>query len=179
MSKRDEQIRKALAALADPGEWILSGKVLSYDAEHQTIDLDLLDGRQRFDICLQASPNGNDGVILEPAEGSIVVVGRIANTKRYCLLNCNELVKIQWKIGDITMEFTEDGIVFNGGDLKGMVKIDALIEKINRLEQKVSTHQHAYVGGSGPAVTTADPGGSQLITPQTNYNDLANDKVKH
>lgn len=176
MSKTDQDIRVAMRKLVDPGELVISGKVLSYDAQKCVVDLDLLDGRVRYNITLQASEGLTDGIIFQPKVGSMIVAARIANTKRYCLINCDDLEEIRFKIGNQTLVMNDQGFVFNGGNLNGMVKIDALIQKINQLEQKMSIHQHAYVSSSGPAVTTGN--GTQTITPQTTYNDLANDKVK-
>lgn len=179
MSKIEEQAREAIRKLSAAPEVIFTGKVIELDQEKVTIDVDLLDGRKRFGISLRSiQTDSPDGVTLWPAMDSMVVLARIGNTSNYTLLNADKLDKITWKIGDMSLEVTEQGFVFNNGTLGETVDISKLVTQLKRLEDTVSTHQHAYASPTGAAVTTSDPSASQMITPSTSKEDIANEKIK-
>jgi hypothetical protein len=168
-----EALRKMTATAPE----IITGKVFRVNEQERTCDIDLLDGRVRFGVHLQASAAVADGVLMVPKDGAMIVAGQLNGSKNYSLVNADAIDKIIWKIGSQTFEMTEDGFEFNGGSKGAMVVIASLVQQLNRLEQKMSTHQHAYVSPGGPAVTTPDPGGSQLVTPLTTVNDLANNDI--
>jgi len=83
---------------------------------------------------------------------------------------------------------TCDEVIFNGGTLGGLIKIDDLLEKINRLEDKLKDHQHAYIpypGGSPgtPVATTkgtlATPPDTTLVFNDTTKSEIEDTKIKH
>jgi hypothetical protein len=76
----------------------------------------------------------------------------------------------------------------NGGDNGGLVKIEKLIERINRLEDKLKNHQHAYIpypsGSPGPPVLTtpassAAPPDVTLVFNNTTKQELEDEKITH
>lgn len=163
--------------MMQPGAQVLTGKVIAVDEDKLTIDVDLLDGRKRFGVSLQSSASpGDDGLIVYPQVNSFCIIAQVAMGKNYTLINADRIDKLRVKIGDQTLEMTEDGFEFNGGQKGAMVVIAELVSKLNRLEQAMTNHQHAYVSPGGPAVTTTN--GTQLITPQTTINDLSNNDIK-
>ena len=70
-----------------------------------------------------------------------------------------------------------DNITFNGGNNGGLVNIQALVDKLNTIEDKLNNHEHAYVSSGGPAVTTPLPGDVPLVNTQVK--DLEDSKIKH
>ena len=178
MSKIEEKARKAMLGLMVQPETIVTAKVLSVDAQKATCNVDLMDGRQRFDVRLRATEDNDlTGLIQWPTVGSFVLIGQIAKSKQMAVLQCSELDRITWKIDNTEMEANNTEVKFNGGTLGGMVKVNTLLTKINQLEARMNAHQHAYVSPSGAAVTT--PNGTQTISPTTQLSDLENTKIKH
>jgi len=151
---------------------VIAAKVISVNETDAKCDCDPADGGPTLhDVRLRSSIDGiQEGIIPIPAIDSYILVGLINNDINQCyVVSYTSISKITIICDDIRL---------NGDAHGSMIIIQNLVNKINQLEQTMSIHQHAYVGSSGPAVTT--PGSpSQMITPQTTVNDLANTKVKH
>jgi hypothetical protein len=86
-----------------------------------------------------------------------------------------------------TLIVDKDTWIFNGGNNDGMVLLQGLLTKINRLEDKLKNHEHAYIpypGGSPatPILTTpasaATPPDNTLVFDDTTQEDLENTKIK-
>ncbi|MCL2328438.1 MAG: hypothetical protein FWC39_07985 [Bacteroidetes bacterium] len=127
-------------------------------------------------------------VTIYPKAGSNVIVGVIENLKsEFVVLRCSEVDKVKLKIGEQTLLINKDGFVFNNGTLDGLVKLGAILEKINRLEDKLKTHQHAYIPypegvAATPVSTTpatsATPPNNTLVFTNTSKAELENTKIK-
>ncbi len=127
-------------------------------------------------------------VTVFPKEGSNVIAGIIENLgTEAVVLRCSEVEKVKIKIDEQTVLIDKDGIVFNDGTLDGLVKLGAILEKINRLEDKLKTHQHGYIpypaGVAGTPVqttpaTVATPPSNTLVFTNTTKEDLENTKIK-
>lgn len=87
-----------------------------------------------------------------------------------------------------SIKLDAEEIVINQGDNGGLILIEKLVEKINRLESKLKSHQHAYIpypgGVAGTPVRTA--AGNTAVPPDltlqfgnTQINELENEKIKH
>lgn len=103
-----------------------------------------------------------NGFALIPKEGSKVVVG-FFNENDAILLHVSQVDKVVINC---------DNVVFNGGDNGGLINIQSLVEKINRLENNYNIHTHPTPSGVSSATTT-------LITPVTSVTDLEDDKITH
>lgn len=149
-----------------------------------------VDGTAEFtDVRLNAVTSGSAGIIITPAVDSIVVVNQISTVDSY-ISQFSEIEKIEIEIGDFKIVLNGNEMVFNNGDL-GLPKIDKLVERINRLEDKLKSHQHGYVtfpsGSAGPlnlTVAGSTPGvlpapSSELIFLNTERNELEDTKIKH
>ncbi len=175
--KEEERIREGFRKMMQPSAQVLTGKIISVDEDALTCNVDLLDGRKRFGVSLQSSASpGDDGLIVYPQVDSPCIIAQVAMGNNYTLINADHIDKLRVKIGEQTLEMTDQGFEFNGGNKGAMVVIAELVSKLNRLEQAMSNHQHAYVSPGGPAITTTN--GTQLVTPQTTINDLANNDIK-
>jgi hypothetical protein len=70
----------------------------------------------------------------------------------------------------------KDGeIHLNGTNFGGLIKIEELVKRINRLETLMNTHQHAIA----PNTPTIPLSPTPLIPINTKVSDLENKKVKH
>jgi len=112
-------------------------------------------------IRLQAI-DGN-GIILTPAVGSFVIVGKLGK-----------------RTGYIAMASDLDSIQFLDGSYGGLIKIQELVDKLNTVEDKVNdlityinTHVHPSTG-TPPSPLYA--GGSLT---NTTVNDIENDLITH
>lgn len=130
---------------------------------------------EKNDLTTLKHPNGskieltNKTLILNHFNGSEVVMDE-------------DNIKIKQK--NISIIIREDGIELGGTSNEGLVKIIKLIESINRLEDKLKSHQHGYINAGGvptpttPAIALVPPL-QDLVFNNTTKNDLENANVKH
>lgn len=134
------------------------------------------------------------GLCLVPAIDSRVLVSRIGGSNELYVSMFSELDKVLLTIGDkVTLKIADgkvevdaDKIVFNGGDNKGLVKIEQLTAKVNAFVDAFNNHVHSGViigvsGGSGAPAVGA-PGNSAAPTApaqKLNKTDYENDKITH
>ena len=83
-------------------------------------------------------------VRVTPKIGSKVLCGCIEDYKAnyMCIMKTSEIEKVDFKIGNKTLEMTKDGFVFNGGNNHGLIKIEALWDKLQKLENAYNGHTH-------------------------------------
>jgi len=81
-----------------------------------------------------------------------------------------------------------ESVAIRGDQFGGLIKIEELVSKLNRLEDKVNglvskfnSHGHPYVISTGPAPNPTAPPLSQEtpIAPTTQRADLENENVNH
>ena len=142
-------------------EQVQTGKATNIDARKRTCDIVLEehDGLTLYDCRLNAVVDSYDNyLVVLPKEGSTVV-----------------FVQMAVKTGSNTVEVNSDGIVLNGGDLGGLIKIEQLTQKLNNLVRAFNAHTHTVTVGSSSG--TAAPITSQAA--RFNKNDYQDTKVKH
>lgn len=95
------------------------------------------------------------------------------------IFSIHECEKILIKVGDSVLNITDGLFQFNGGDNDGMVLINELITKINRLENAFNHHTHLTAGPGSPVPPTvlAPFTDTIPITPLTTKTDLENTKI--
>ena len=86
------------------------------------------------DVRLQAHP-GN-GILIIPSVGSFIILQWLSDTA-----------------GFVAMVSTADSIKLLDGSHGGLIKITDLVDKLNTLEQRMTSHQH-LTGASAGAPTT-------------------------
>ena len=165
---------------------IIVGQVTARDDEARTIDVRPSDGSAPLlGVALQSSTEGTTGIVAYPAIGSTVAVAMLTGYDAgFCILT-DEVESIEYKVGDSTMVLTADGIVINGGELGGLVKVEALADKLNAIEQDLNTLKDVFStwspvaqdGGSALKEAAATWAGSTLAT--TSADDLSDTKVTH
>lgn len=138
-----------------------------------------VDGTAEFtDVRLNAVTSGSAGIIITPVVDSIVVVNQISTVDSY-ISQFSEIEKIEIEIGDFKIRLNANEMVFNEGSL-GLPKIDKLIEKINRLEDKLKLHQHMYINAAGVTTPTTEiPFDPVLTFLNTERVELEDIKIKH
>jgi len=109
------------------------------------------------DVRLQAHPA--NGVLLIPSVDSYVILEWISDTAGY-----------------IAMYSALDSIQLLDGSHGGLIKVSELVDKLNVLEQRMTSHQHISATSGSP--TTWDVATNPDIT-ETTVADLENDKITH
>lgn len=158
----------------------------SVDTTRRTIDCTPLDeGAPLLDVNLQANQESKVGVVQFPRKGSMVIVA-MNTIGQAAVVLAEDVETIAINIADsTTIDITEDGIVMNGGELGGMIKIQDLTDHINTLEKDINTLKEVFKSWS----VVAQDGGSALKTAASTWygqtltlttrQDYENEKVKH
>ena len=107
----------------------------------------------------------DDGVLIIPTINSNVLVNVSKRGIAYvCMFSEIDKVTI------ITKTLTQ----FNDGSFGGLVKVQELVDKINRLENTFNSHTHVATALNTPTTPPATP-----IAPITTKMDIENDKIIH
>lgn len=107
---------------------LFTAKVKRVSGETCTVEVE---GVELSDVRLRAVINGNDSkLLITPKVGSYVLLADMSgNMSRLVVLNYSEIEKI---------EINSDGnIVLNGGENMGIVKIEKLVQRLNKIENKI------------------------------------------
>ena len=134
------------------------------------------------DIRLVSKVGSNKGIAQIPKDKSLLLVAMFSKTDAY-LIMCDEVESIEIIVGNSKLEMLEDEIRMNDGNLNGLVKLDDLVERLNKIENDINNLKTAATGWTpvaqdgGAALKTAIStwSGSQLS--RTISNDLENKKV--
>lgn len=116
-----------------------------------------------------------------PKVGSTAVISYVnGDSSTPYIVACTEVDRVAIKIGEATINVSEDTITFNGGDNGGMVLVNELTDKLNQLRQQIDAIQTAIANH-----THATPAGKTTGTVYTRVNvssfdasDYENDKIK-
>lgn len=163
-------------------------QVIALDSDARTIDcMPIDDGAPLLGVNLQANQGSKYGVVIYPTVGSYVVVSFIGVAVAVVIVT-DQIDKIEMQIGGTTIEATDQGVVFNGGELGGLIKVRALTEKLNTLIDAFNAHTHSIPTGAvavtGSATAQANP--APVVVPvislkhqKVSVSDYENDKIKH
>lgn len=126
---------------------VFTAKVKSVDGETCTVELE---GLTLTDVRLRAVVNGeNSKILVTPKTDSYVLVVDLAgDLSQLAVVGYSEVEKI---------EVDTDKIIFNGGNNKGLIKIDKLTQKLNDLVTAIATHTHPAPGGATGVPTSRIP----------------------
>ncbi len=166
---------------------VMLGKVVagSYNSADMTVSVLLScdDDVATEDIVNNVVVSNDLGLTMIPADNSFVLVAEVDGSGKFGVIKCSELASLTVKVGDKSLLINGDGVVMNGGSLGGLVKIEALVSRLNGLESllndlisKFNAHVHSGVqtGGGVSGITTSLEGGSASVT---NRSDLENTNV--
>ncbi len=163
---------------------LYSGTVSAVDEDTLTMDVLINEDLLIPDVRLRSNIDTDVGMYVIPAVDSFVVIGKIDGGVDFVLIKHSIIDKVIIKIGEMTMECSEEGFVFNDGENDGLVKVADLVTKLNNLEGKVNDILQAV---SGISVALA-PTGSFPLAPffasiqplvETQQTEIENTDVKH
>lgn len=122
-----------------------------------------------------------------PAVGSFVLVLLLDETEGLVVAT-STIAKVVTRTGDMTMEVSASGVVFNGGSLGGVIDIAKLTEKVNGLVDAFNGHTHTIASGgiatqgSATAQATVAPVTVPAVTSKAkklDRGDYEDEQVKH
>lgn len=204
-----EQVRNSIRNIAAQSIQTRVCKVLEVDAVKNTCKVDPIDakGASIPGVRLKAIIDAKPGIIPIPTVGSTVLVSIINNDPEFAFVSKYSEIdsyQISLKGGNTTLEMTAEGITLNGGAYGGLIKIEALVNKINAIEQELSDltadykqHTHGFstatVTGTAPPGTGGGPITAGKVTGETDppapaytdtqlsttVEDLENNKITH
>ena len=164
-----DKLGKAIRELVgDMMTYAILAKVISLDENRRTANCQPLNGDAIFKNCrLNAQENNENGFVFIPKINSIVIIMKIDENKAF--------VAMFSQIDKVLMN--AESIEFNGGANGGLILIEKLIEKINRLENNFLVHLHT--NGAGPTGTPQDATFVPIKFLPTQQNEIENNKIKH
>ena len=126
------------------------------------------------------------GCRLYPAIDSDVIIEPINDSGGWKVSLYSEIEQVLFEIGDMSLDMSANGIVLNGGQLGGMVKVDSLVSDLNAIKSDLKALKMVFKTTWNPTGTVAD--GTALkaaaatwagsVINDTVKSDLENTKVK-
>lgn len=183
----DRSVKTAIQKLAgtfkEDTVQLIIGTVESVDDDKAICSVKIQNDVILPNVSLQASIC--DGLLIIPVVDSTVYV----LTSKYntpLVIQWSDIDKFMLQVGDSYLEVNNDGsFQFNDGSFDGLVKVGALVDKINALENLLNgfitiynTHTHT-ASSFGAPTTVPSAIESQQINPITQQQDIENDKIKH
>ena len=172
------EIARAIKAMTggNGGTALFTAEVKSVEGETCTV---LIGELEVPDVLLTPADEGADGkLVITPKVGGQVTVADLSGGE------LRQLAVVHW--GEVEkISLTADSIELNGGDNGGLVKIEALTDKINNIEKEINKLKQVFTtwvpvpqdGGSSLKSGVASWAAQQLV--QTQVSDLEDDKITH
>ena len=146
---------------------LVCGEVEKVDEENMLCLINT-DGEEEKVVASLVIGEGSKGVVQVPKVGSMVLVGMIGNANGFLL-----------------MSEENDKIIINGGENKGLVKIEELKENLEKMTKRIDGIIEAIKGG----VCVPKDGGSSLqqtitarlnsLTDKEQFDAIEDEKVLH
>lgn len=185
------QISALLRQLSNPSRLPACGIICTVDtvdAKTRTIDCTPLDeSAPLLGVNLNAGQESAVGITLFPRVGSYVLVGLLSDGNAGAVLLTDDVERIEVAIGQggTQLVIDEQGVVLNGGKLGGVVKVEALIERLNAVERDLNQLRQQIAawtpipqdGGAALKAATATWAAQPLAL--TERATLENPKLKH
>lgn len=197
-------LRNIIRQLAQPdGETVaLVCIVDAVDEKARTIDCSPLnEGAPLLGVNLQANQGSDCGIWIYPEVGSFVIVGFVAEGAAGVVLSTDKIKQAEIVIGqtsaiidaggcriktaNMSADINADNIIFNGGNLNGMVKIDDLTTRLNIIEKDINNLKTVLASGwtpvpqdGGAALKAAAAAWAAASLTETVRSDYENTKIK-
>ena len=143
----------------------------------------ILDDKEIKNVRLNATIKADDGLVIAPKVGSVVLITNIDGDKCFVSqfseiekVTLNVADKVELKVaGKVTLD--ADTIEINGGGNHGLIMIEELTNKLNALVSDFNAHTHPFIGLPPNSLGTT----SVIASPAQPFNksNYENTKVKH
>lgn len=155
-------------------------KVKAVDSDAQTCTLELGNGSEILNCRLRAAySDDNKGIAIEPKVGSCVLATSIENSNSvFFVAAMTEIARVKISSpSSFSLEIDDQGkVVINGGELGGLVKVQALTDEINALKQAFNAHTHQVV--CPPGGGTVSSAATTSTVADTQASTLENERIK-
>lgn len=185
----DSAIREAVRQLAGTHladeVYLIPCNVISVDEPSRTCDCVAIGGVAVTEIpSVKLMADVDDGMLMIPAVDSTVLVVFSKRNEPYVSMY-SQLDKILMIVGDSIVEIKDGSLKINDGSFGGLIKIDELVKKVNKLEKDINNLKSAFfnwtpVPNDGGAALKAASAtwASQTLIP-TKKSELENTLVNH
>lgn len=171
--------------LGDEQFYSLLCTVESVNENDFTCNLNPVDGSaQIINVKLHGNIGDDKGLIMIPAIDSFVLA-TFTNKNSAFISLYSEIVKILINVGESAIEITDGRIMMNGGENYGLVKVEALTDRLKAIEEAFNTllttfKIHVHPVDIPHAITSViTPTPSQVDLPLTEQIQIENTKVQH
>lgn len=185
MSLTDREIAEAIARLGKAGKYeIFEGVVSKVNVDERTVDVEIEEGVELFDIKLRTVVGGKDGIVLLPKMGSMVAFAQVRGEDDFILVSSSELDKIIIDV-EVAVEITSPTVLINNGDNGGVPIESKVVEELNALQKEVNDLKTILIAwvpvpsDGGAALKTAISSWAGAPMELTAPKALENEKVKH
>lgn len=187
-----DNIKDAIRKLAQQdGETVaLVCIVDDVDKTARTIDCTPVnEGAPLLGVNLQANQGSDFGLVIYPEKGAFVVVGFMADGAAGLMLATDKIESAEMVIGEtaaaidaegiriktakMSADINKEDIIFNGGELDGLVIIQKLTDKLNELKDTVNSLINAYNNHTHITTATVGTGPAGTISPTTSKTQTA------
>lgn len=165
------------------GLTVFSAKVLSVEGNTCTVDYD---GLSVSDVRLNPTTTSDDNkILLTPAVDSYVLIASLTgDLASLSVLTADTLTSVEIVSDEISVFIDKEGVIFNGGELGGMVKLNEVTKKLNALENQFNQLKNMLKswtpspndGGAALKGLVSTWAGQPIIA--TKAGELENEKVK-
>jgi hypothetical protein len=166
----ESKIRGAIQRIAENsvgGDAVLLCKVLAVDNEAFTCDCEPLNGDSPIYGAKLSGSDTDAGAVFIPAAGSTVAISFLSDSSGF------EAAAIVVLYSDL------DKIIFRGGSLGGLVKVEPLTARLNQLEEALQEIKQQYNSHTHPGNGVIT---SQLLTKTvdtTGRDEIENTNIIH
>lgn len=140
----------------------LDASVISVDMGNRTCEVECVSGKAKNKLTVRLMCAVGDGVLVKPTVGSTVGV-----------LLSKSVEPIIYQYSDV------DEIVLRGGDLGGLVKVNELVERLNKIENLVNDFSTKYNLHKHTANNTPTTDIFSQTLSNTTVNQLENKTITH
>ena len=161
------------------------GTVVSVDKTNNTCEVDV-DGNEFGNVRLQSVVDmERKGCRFYPAVDSDVLIVPINENGDWEVRLFSEIEQVLFEIGDMSFDLSSSGLILNGGQLGGMIKIEALVSDMNSIKTDLNNLKTKFnnwtptPSDGGLALKTLITTWAEASIARTEQADIEDTKVKH
>ena len=186
MSTVHEDIKRELKKFSSQfGPVTIVSATVTAINEDDTIAVTLATGEEHDDVRLRSVIKAGNKIVVTPTLETTVLLGKIEESDEYVVLEVEDISKVTIIIGNISLVITSEGIVFNGGALGGLIKIEDLVSDINGIKTDLNNLKTVFNGWTpvpsdgGAALKTVVETWASANIAMTEQADIEDTKVTH
>lgn len=169
--------------LAERFNQSLSHAVTVRKVDDDYAEVEEFDGDAPIRVPLMCLNAGSAVLKVKPKQYSTaIILYTEGDVNRPVFVGFTEVEEITIVVGESSVKITDGLIEFNGGENKGMVLVEKLTERLNKLQGEIeqiqtaiATHTHTY--SPATAGTTATPAYARVTVSRFDASEYANNKI--